>query len=54
MTLPSRHNKLNKEEYLEYLTLKELVYTYTHSIHPEKMELLTHYMIRHEQFGHEF
>ena len=54
MTSPrTQFNRLSAEEYSEYRTLRELATERPQALHHDKMELLTHYMIRHEQFGHE-
>lgn len=54
MTSPRpQSNALSHEEYSEYRTLRQLASSSPQTLHHAKMELLTHYMIRHEQFGHE-
>ena len=54
MTSPRiKSNALSLDEYSEYRTLRELASSAPQTLHHDKMELLTHYMIRYEQFGHE-
>lgn len=45
------NQKLTKEEYSEYIALKSVIRENLSSLHQDKMELYTHYMIRYQNYG---
>lgn len=46
MTKPSKNTNLTEEEMNEMFALKKVINQSPHSVHPDKMETFTEYLVR--------